>query len=212
MKLFAHRTVKRLTQAIINADLLLLKKQLHKVDAAQLDMPLPDTPFGAISAIELAIRYQHPKVLSQLCSAGANPNLADSRQQPMLYLALQQPQQSLALVSALLQAGHALKRISADNLPQTPLLACFTYCADSTLMLHLGRLLEYGADIDQPDHNGRTPLQQALRREQPALVQFMVQSGAKVTKNLSADGYSQEITDCALRCAEDLRIRKMMMG
>ena len=143
----------------------------------------------------------------------ADPNQPSSQQLPLLYLALQQPQQSLALISTLLQNGCEYDFIAdADNLPDTALLACFEYCADNDLMLHISRLVEQGADINMVGLNGCSPLQKALQKEQLSLIQLMIQSGAELPDEIPQSWCSETTANYARRCAEDLRIRKLMMG
>lgn len=206
MNFFAQRTLKKLTTAITAGELQSLKKQIAKLDPQQRRDCRIDYQGNAVSLTGLAVQSGQPKALEQLLNAGCSYE----SDPPLLLQALQHPTQGLALCTVLLQAGVP------TEYPQQTLsssaIACFHYCPPERLMLFLSRLNEYGADLNMPDREGITPLMKALQLEQQPLVQMLVNSGAQLPEQLPPNWCSAEILSCARRCAEDLRIRQMMLG
>lgn len=194
LKLFHNARTARLVRALQCGDLDTLSTIGRKLERSQLLQPLHE----GHNAIELCIEAEQPKALGWVlerhpdaatCATGA------------LFGALRQPHQSLALLSALLKAGADANA----HFEGRPLLhCCFEYCAPTTLMLHLSRLAEYGARLDDP---ALLPL--ALARGDRALIHFLIHSGAPLDETVeSAD---QELLEYARRCAEDKRIRELML-
>lgn len=159
--------------------------------------------------LELAIRSGQPRILQLLLQRTPAPLPKASCGTPLTVLALQQTENSLHLLSALLRAGADSDMIHAGR----PLLHhCIEYCRDTELMLHLSRLLEHGADINQPDEAGSTLLLRLLPSGNLPLLQFLLQSGAGCESH-----WLESLEDPALlsqlrRTLDDIRIRKMMLG
>ncbi|WP_299201166.1 ankyrin repeat domain-containing protein [uncultured Amphritea sp.] len=207
MSFFTRRSLNKLQQAVISGDLALLKKQFNKLDQTL----LTEHPFSYENRIcnlpELAIYSGQPKSLEHLLQAGCS--LETVHPEPLLYQALQHPQQSLKLITVLLQAAIPLDYPNSD--PQHALFACFRFCPTSSLMLHLSRLNEYGADLNQADAEGQTALLLALQSEHKPLVQMLINSGAEMPETIPQGWCSEEITGYARRLADDLKIRQMML-
>lgn len=207
MSFFTKRSLKKLQLAIMEADLITLKKQFNKLDPDLLKKHLFDIESQKINATELAIRSGQARSLQHLLQAGCN--LSTSQTEPLLYQALQHATQSLPLMTVLLQAGAPLAY--ADMTPDHALFACFKFCSDTSLMLHLSRLNENGADLNHCDNQGNSVLTLALQKEDKALIQMLINSGAQLSETLGIEAYSKEITDYAKRLADDLKIRQMML-
>lgn len=208
MSFFTKRSLKKLQLAIIEADLITLKKQFSKLDAKLINEHLFDFNSQNLNAAELAIRSGQTKSLQHLLQAGCG--LSASQTEPLLYQALQHPLQSLQLMTALLQAGAPLAY--PDIAPDHALFACFQFCSDTNLMLHLSRLNENGADLNHCDKQGNSSLILAMQMENRALVQMLINSGAELSEKLETEGGSKEIIDYAKRLADDLAIRQMMLS
>lgn len=210
MQYFKQRRQHKLRQSIVDGDIMAVKKQLEKLGSDAQTVLLDDPDAGSVSPQELAILSNQPKVLEQFLQTGMSANITDSQQQPLLYLALQQ-EQSLALISALLQNGACPEPDNLnDQLPETALLACLVYKV-SPLTLHISRLAEQGADLHCTDQQGNNLLHYALLLEDQNLIQLLINS------DLTPDGLSPELYPTAMfiyakRCAEDLRVRRLMMG
>ena len=208
MNFFTQRHLNKLQQAVIDGDLVKLKKQFQKLDQAPLTEPTFNHQNQHYNLPELAISVGQAKALEHLLQAGC-PIIA-SRTEPLLYQAIQHPQQSLALMTVLLQANTPLEYPNSD--PQHALFACFRFCSISSLMLHLSRLNEYGADLNQSDAQGNTALILALQLEHKGLVQMLINSGALLPEEMAEGLCADEMIGYAKRLADDLRIRQMMLG
>lgn len=207
MKFFTQRTLKKLTTAVVESDLTALKKQIARLDEQQRQSRQFDYQGRPVSLAELAILSGQPKALQQLLNAGCGYASEDT---PLLYKAMQQTSEGLALCTVLLQAG--VETEYPQYSPNSAVSACFEYCPPAKLMLFLSRLNEYGADLNLPDDKGISPLMKALQLEQQPLVQMLVNSGATIPDQIPAEWCSEAILQCAKRCAEDLRIRQIMLG
>ncbi|MBR9829408.1 MAG: hypothetical protein GYB41_12300 [Oceanospirillales bacterium] len=194
----------RLLKAIIANDPDKVAHHLSKLDAEQLSVPGSD----GRHALELALTDSTPRTLELLLNKAARPLPPARCGTPLVCLALQHSD-SLPRLTLLLQAGEDPNLIHS----QRPLLhQCVEHCETATLMLHLSRLLQHGADIDQPDANGCTLLQGLLANGDLPLLQFLLQSGAHCEEE-----WLTALEDVALatrlkRVLDDLRIRQMMLG
>ena len=208
MSFFTRRNLNKLQQAVIEADLMLLKKQFNKLDQTLLAEHLFTYHERSCNLPELAIQAGQPNALAHLLDAGCS--IAAHQPEPLLYQALQHPQQSLKLMTVLLQANAPFAY--PDHDPQHALLACFRFCPASQLMLHLSRLNEYGADLNQADTEGKTALLLALQSEHKPLVQMLICSGAELPDGLQEGWCSEEICGYARRLIDDIKIRQMMQS
>ena len=208
MGLFTSHHLKKLQQAIIEADLTVLKKQFSRLEDELLRQHRFSFNDQSINAAELAIMAQQPKSLEHLLQSGFG--LSPTLPKPLIYQALQQPRHSLALLTVLLQCGAAMEY--PDQQPEHVLFACLEYCPDNSLMLHLSRLNEYGADLNSRNREGHSVLMQVLQLEQQPLVQMLVNSGAELPDSIPEGWCSDAIIGHAQRCADDLKIRQLMLG
>ncbi len=208
MSFFTRRSLNKLQQAVINADLMLLKKQFNKLDQTLLTGHLFTYHERTCNLPELAIHAGQPLALEHLLKAGCS--LEPHQPEPLLYQALQHPQQSLKLMTVLLQAKAPLAY--PDSTPQHALFACFKFCPATQLMLHLSRLNEYGANLNQPDTDGNTALLLAMQSEHKPLVQMLINSGAQLPDAIQEGWCSEEIADYARRLTDDIKIRLMMLS
>lgn len=196
--------LERLHTSITAGDVDKVAKRLTRLEARALSQPGP----GGTHALELALSADNPRILVLLLQKAEHPLPAARCGTPLCVLALQQ-HNSLAQLTALLQADSDANQCHRG----LPLLhLCVEYCRPDSLMVHLSRLLQHGADIDQPDAEGQTLLEKLMPRADQALLQFLIQSGARCE-----DRWLEQLADEALalqlrRVCEDLRIRRMMLG
>lgn len=205
LNIFRDTRPERLAAAIENDDVGGLNKALGKADSALLKQPIRDDRHAA----ELAICHRRPQLLKLILAAGADTGSTDRDGRPLLELALMQPQQSLALISALLQAGADPNRPLSSEQP--PLHACFDHCESTQLMLHLSRLLQAGAAIEARDPRGRSLLERALSDGRRELIHFLVHSGSPLPASAPVDVES-DTWDYARRCHQDYCIRQHFLA
>ncbi len=141
LNLFRKARQRLLIDALQNGDLERLTKLARKIDAATLRGELHE----GMNGIELSIFSAQPKSLQWVLRLWPAANESTRNAEPYSLLALSQPQQSLGLLTVLLQAGGDPNRIHDRR---SLLHWCFELCAPEQLMLHLSRLIEYGAQID----------------------------------------------------------------
>lgn len=168
------------------------------------------TPEGQ-HLLELSIRAGQPRMLQLLLQRLPDTATlpAASCGTPLPLLALKQPGKRLALLSALLRAGADANLVHAGR----PLLHhCQEHCAESELMLHLSRLLEHGADINQPDAEGTTLLLRLLPEGNLPLLQFLLQSGARCEPEWLESLPDPVLAAQLQRTLDDMRIRAMLQG
>lgn len=193
------RTAKR-AAALRAGDLDTLAKLQHKTSAEDLSQPLYDEH----DAVEFTILTQQPKSLAWVLRIWSAANGSNAQGEPYLVSALRQPNQSLALISTLLAAGgDANLRYQERSLMQW----CLELCESSQLMLHINRLVQHGASIETDP----SLVSSAIARKDQALIHFMINSGAPFNpEQLDADS-DAEMVAYAKRCAEDKKIREMML-
>ncbi|MDO6564888.1 ankyrin repeat domain-containing protein [Amphritea sp. 1_MG-2023] len=208
MSFFTQRKLNKLQQAVIEGDLTRLNKPFYKLDQARLIEPSFDYQGTPCNLPELAILAGQANALAHLIQAGCD--LSASLAEPLLYQAMRHPQQSLALMTVLLQADIPLNY--PEQNPSHALFACFRLCPAKQLMLHLSRLNEYGADLNVRDIEGNTALILALQLDHKPLVQMLINSGAQLPEELPEQLCGEEIIGYAQRLADDLRIRQLMLG
>ncbi len=187
----------KLISAIRDGDLDKLAPLLKKYDAAALDGPLADEQ----SAAQLAILAQQAGALELILNAGCNANARSSASEALLVLALKQEKESLALMTQLLRAG-------GDPNTEGLALGCFDHCEDNTLMVHLSRLLEQGADLFS-DHR---VILRALDTERLDLIHYLINAGAGLPDECTGADCSDETWSYARRCLDDRKVREMMQG
>jgi len=194
------RTAK-LISAIKAGDIEAFNKVSAKYSAEQLDQQIAEE---AMCAPELAINHQQPLVLRRLLQQGCNPETTNAAGQPLLWQALQQPKQALALISELLQAGADCNRIVESPIPTSILQACFEYSAPDQLMLHISRLHEFGASVDDP-----ALLELALKTGRQDLLHLLVNIDTPLPDGWSTNSGQDPLISYACKCAEDRRVRQM---
>ncbi len=197
LKIFANSRNAKLYEAIRTGELDKLSRLLAKFDSEQLSQPLQDQQ----SPLEVAIRSQQAKALALLLQKKPATDQPCSSGESLTLLALQQQDASLALLSTLLQGG-----VEADSIKLAT--ACFEYCEESQLMLHLSRLLQHDpALIEQP----QLMLQGLASGSQP-LLHFLINSGAVLPEQIDTSTCDPGLMQYARKCAEDRKIRQMFLG
>ena len=205
LKSWFNSRADRLATAIYDADEARVVRLLSKCSAEALQQ----LDAQGRSLFELAVHARQPRILQLLLQRSADPLPHAACGTPLALLAIRQPQGSLALLSVLLRAG-ADPNLVHEGLPL--LHHCVEHCQATELMLHLSRLLEHGADINQLDQAGAHLMQRLLPTGNRPLLQFMLQSGARCESD-----WLESLEDPALqvqlrRTLEDMRIRQMMLG
>lgn len=205
LALFKKQKISKLFKAIESGDISSLAKRLQNIDSAVLN----DQTDQQLSAIETAIIANQPKALELLVSAGASIEQHSSSNEPYLLLALKQTQ-SLPLINALLKSGVSTE-YDAQVADTHLVAACFKYCSDTELMLHLSRLVEYGINLNQVDSQGLNALDYALEIQNKELLNFLIASGVQTPKEWPAS-LPEELMQHLKRSVDDLRIRQMFLG
>lgn len=184
----------KLESAIEQGDLERFERQLEKLEAQQIDVQL----------LALTISQQQPKMLSQLAAKAPSLELLTEQGEPLLLLALQQAN-SLPLLSALLTAGADIA--FADNhAEQSMLFSCLELCPQEQQLLHISRLSQFGASLEQTNHQGLNLLQIALLEARHDWIQMFCKSGLTVEQR--PEGCLEESWTLAERCMADYRIRQ----
>jgi len=133
-----------------------------------------------MSGLAFAVQNGNRDMVNVLLSAGANPNLANTRgETPLMYLG------GLAtseLVDTLLSAGADVN--ARDQSGATALINL----AGSGSFEVFKRLLDAGARIDVEDNDGHTVLMNAAQNEDPQLLRHLLKAGL----NLSAKNQNGE--------------------
>ena len=121
-------------------------------------------------------------VVETLLNAGANPNelnhnVAKSTHEAALHLAVSEANPKL--VQVLLELGRADPNVR-DRRGETPLHRAHGRRRDQTDAFEavVKLLLDYGADVHVTDNQGRTPLQIAVMRCAPTIMQLLIAAGA----------------------------------
>ena len=204
LNLFKKHKESNLLKAIETGDLSALAKRLKQTATESLNQQM-----DRLSTIEIAIRAGQAKALGMLIDAGASLEELASTHEPYLLLALQQ-EQSLPLISVLLQAGADPEEIMKRSDTHV-VTACFQHCSSTSLMLHLNRFIQYGIDLNQPDSQGLTALDHALKTENKALLSFLISSGSN-TPQAWPETMPEALKTYLNRCVDDMRIRQMFLG
>jgi len=166
---------------------------------------------GGQHLLELSIRAGQPRILQLLLQRLPEPQVLPDAScgTPLILLALRQADNRLALLSTLLRAGADASLVH-EGLPL--LHHCVECCEENELMLHLSRLLEHGADINQPDADGSTLLIRLLPGGNLPLLQFLLQSGARCEPQWLEALPDPVLATQLRRTLEDMRIRAMLLG
>lgn len=201
LTLFKNARARRLTQALIDGDLNRLARYNGKVDAEQLRQPLAEQG----NALELTLDAGQPEALEWVLRHCPDADGNNARGEPYTLQAMRHPSRSLALLSVLLQQGADPNR---QHDRRTLLHWCFDLCAEEQLMLHLSRLAQHGAELADDG----TLVERSLLSGQQPLIHFLIHSGAPLPQTLDTLELDEALKAYARRCAEDRRIREMMLG
>ncbi|WP_432696739.1 hypothetical protein ACQUQP_19740 [Marinobacterium sp. YM272] len=201
LKLFKDARTAKLVNALRSGDRETLNRLAKKFTPEQLTQPLTDN----LNALEIALQAGQPAALLWVIEQLPEHSQRDRDQVPYLLRSLQHESESLALITALLQAGFDAS-ISHDE--RSLLEWCFEHCEPQTLMLHLSRLTQHGATLE----NTEVLVIRALEREDQACVNYLISSGAPLPAELDQVQCSDALRSYARRCADDKKIREMMLG
>ncbi len=201
LRLFKDARTAKLVSALRCSDRETLNKLANKFTPEQLSEPLSDN----LNALEIALEAGQAAstrwVLEQLPQHPQH----DAERVPYLLKALQHETDSLALITSLMQAGFDAN-ITHDE--RSLLEWCFEHCDQQALMLHLSRLTQHGATLADAE----VLVVRSMEREDQATLNFLISSGAPLPEQLEEIGCSDEIRVYARRCADDKKIREMMLG
>jgi len=201
LKIFRDARTAKLVNALRTGDRQSLAGMAKRVGAEQLAAPLD----RGMNAPELALQAGQPDALAWVLKQAPLADGQTAEGVPYTLVALRHAEQSLGLLTALLQAGaDANARFEGRSL----LSWCFDCCAQERLMLHLSRLVQHGAELSRE----AALVSLALERDDRATVHFLIHSGAPLPERIDELACSAELRDHARRCAEDKRIRDMMLG
>ncbi|MDD5307929.1 MAG: ankyrin repeat domain-containing protein [Deltaproteobacteria bacterium] len=129
---------------------------------------------GGWPPLPLAVFHRHDRVARALLSLGASPDAANRHGETALGWAVFR--RDADMVRLLLERGADPNRgyvlLSAVGMGDRGIVAA---------------LLAYGADVDQPDHTGRTVLMAASEAGSPEMVRMLLAAGAS-TKARDAQG------------------------
>ncbi|MBV1786795.1 hypothetical protein KQ940_01880 [Marinobacterium sp. D7] len=201
LRIFRDARTAKLVTALNTGDRDTLAKLAGKMDSAQLSAPLSE----GLNAAEITLQAGQSAALTWVLERTELANGRSADGTPYTLLALRHADQSLGLLSALLQAGaDANARVEGRSL----LHWCFDNVKPEQLMLHLSRLVQHGADLSVETEL----VAEALRRSDQPCVHFLIHSGAPLPEPIELIDCSDELRAYAKRCAEDKRIREMMLG
>lgn len=200
LKLFHNARTAKLVRALQSADMDTLTALGRRLEPGRLQQPLHE----GLTAIELSIQAEQPGALQWVLEQYPQAQERAAVATAALITALRQPRQSLALLSVLLKAGADANH-SHENRPL--MHWCFDCCPAPTLMLHLGRLAEAGARLDDP---ALLPL--ALHQGDRALIHYLINARRSPGRPSGGGWPGPGVAGYARRCAEDKRIREMLLG
>ncbi|MBS99942.1 MAG: hypothetical protein CMI01_14845 [Oceanospirillaceae bacterium] len=200
LSLIRQKRTDRLVEALRQGDRDRLARLNGKFTPQTLLAPLSDP----LNAIEISLEAGQATSLEWVMTQLPEPCYCAATGEPYIVIALRQRENSLGLVTTLLQAGADPNQTFEQR---TLVHWCFEHCSPESLMLHLSRLNEYGADL-----NDASLLTQALEKDHQALVHFLIHSGTPLPDDLEGVNCAPDLITYAKRCAEDRRIREMMLG
>lgn len=148
--------------------------------------------------LHLAVAYNHLPVVDILIKAQANANKTNNMGQSPVHIAAILPHTDI--LERLLREGDRVNKNITDNNGDTPLCLAISFQrnnsirmliaagGDVNLALHnacisypefVDILLRAGADVNQPDRSGQTPLHYAVRGNNIDAVKRLLAAGAK---------------------------------
>lgn len=201
LKIFRDVRSAKLANALRKGDKDALANLAKKVTQEQLN----DALYDGLNATELSLQAGQPYSLAWVLKRNQQANGTTDEGIPYTLLALRHADESLGLLTSLLQAGaDANARFEGRSL----LNWCFDCCPGEQLMLHLSRLVQHGAELGSEAEL----VSLALTRNDQATVHFLIHSGAPLPEQLESIECSDELRSHAKRCADDKKIREMMLG
>ncbi|XP_019639774.1 PREDICTED: ankyrin repeat and death domain-containing protein 1A-like [Branchiostoma belcheri] len=171
-----------LREAAYNGDL----EAVQKVIAEGVDINIKGSQFKQ-TALQLATREGHEKIVAELLKAKADVNLTTTGGYTALHIAAQKGHE--VIVPWLIHAGAEVNATTVFQESLTPLHLSARFGHHGTAE----ELIKADADVNARDNEGSTPLHLAARYGRPSCVPVLLQAGADVS-----------VKDGGGRTAEDL--------
>lgn len=196
-KLRHNRRLAKLLRLVESDELELWPGLRDQLSEADLLAPLE----SGISALELCVERGHHRLLKEILFRFPSLNSAILSGQRTLIEAVMQSEARLALLSAMLSCGlDANECIGSESLVELALEQ-----PAEVAMLLVNRLAQHGADMTNPQL-----LIKALQTQDPALLKFLVDSGAQLDLESAAElAIDAELLAFTKRAIEDKRIRDL---
>ncbi|KAI8481714.1 hypothetical protein Bbelb_405510 [Branchiostoma belcheri] len=171
-----------LREAAYNGDL----EAVQKVIAEGVDVNIKGSQFKQ-TALQLATREGHEKIVAELLKAKADVNLTTTGGYTALHIAAQKGHE--VIVPWLIHAGAKVNATTVFQESLTPLHLSARFGHQETAE----ELIKADADVNARDNEGSTPLHLAARYGRPSCVPVLLQAGADL-----------RVKDGGGRTAEDL--------
>lgn len=199
MQLFKKKRDSKLLKAVASNNIEALDKILKVYSADQLSEVFTD----GHTLIDTAVMNDAAEALKRIVTAGAH--FTSQPDKTFLCRALQSPLR-LSMLKSLILAGIDLVEHKQVLIGQG-----LEQCAQDEVMLFLTTLSQQGIDIDTADENGNNAMDFALKKQDLALINYLIGSGSKERDNWPSDT-PIEIVDHIKRRYEDLKIQAAFLS
>ena len=196
-----------LPKALQQNDPLLLLKAIKNGEDLNQPLGLNSDIADERSPMEHCLRLEHPECLQKLIEAGAELPLQHGDGRLLLIHAIEAKQQSLSLLTLLLQAGA-----DANAQQGEALFSCLSVDNENLQLLLITRLIEHGADINRHQRSKQRLLDRLLLNERMMIVGVLISAGAELSDEFDQLHCSDELKQFARRKVQDLAIQRQLLG